>query len=35
MGHNLLHMARIMRENPIPPIGNTLEEMGGDAVHTG
>ena len=33
--HNLLHMARIMRENPIPPIGNTLEEMGGDAVHTG
>ena len=35
VGHNLLHMARIMRENPIPPIGNTLEEMGGDAVHTG
>jgi multimeric flavodoxin WrbA len=33
--HNLLHMARIMRDNPIPPIGNTIEEMGGDAVHTG
>ena len=33
--HNLLHMARIMRDNPIPPIGNTLEEMGGDAVHGG
>jgi multimeric flavodoxin WrbA len=33
--HNLLHMARIMRENPIPPIGNTLEEHGGDAVHAG
>ncbi len=33
--HNLLHMARIMRDNPIPPIGNTLEEHGGDAVHGG
>ena len=33
--HNLLHMARIMRDNPIPPIGNTVEEMGGDAVHVG
>ena len=33
--HNLLHMARIMRDNPIPPIGNTLKEMGGDAVHGG
>ena len=33
--HNLLHMARILRETPIPPIGNTIEEMGGDAVHTG
>lgn len=33
--HNLLHMARILRETPIPPIGNTLDEMGGDAVHTG
>jgi multimeric flavodoxin WrbA len=33
--HNLLHMARIMRDNPIPPIGNTLEEHGGDAVHAG
>jgi multimeric flavodoxin WrbA len=33
--HNLLHMARIIRDNPIPPIGNTLEEHGGDAVHTG
>jgi len=33
--HNLLHMARILRDNPIPPIGNTLEEMGGDAVHGG
>jgi multimeric flavodoxin WrbA len=33
--HNLLHMVRIMRENPIPPIGNTLEEHGGDAVHGG
>lgn len=33
--HNLLHMARILRDNPIPPIGNTLEEHGGDAVHTG
>jgi multimeric flavodoxin WrbA len=33
--HNLLHMAHIMRDNPIPPIGNTLDEMGGDAVHTG
>jgi multimeric flavodoxin WrbA len=33
--HNLLHMARILRESPIPPIGNTLEEHGGDAVHRG
>jgi multimeric flavodoxin WrbA len=33
--HNLLHMAVIMRDNPIPPIGNTLEEHGGDAVHGG
>jgi multimeric flavodoxin WrbA len=33
--HNLLHMAVILRDNPIPPIGNTLEEMGGDAVHVG
>jgi multimeric flavodoxin WrbA len=33
--HNLLHMAVILRDNPIPPIGNTLEEMGGDAVHGG
>lgn len=33
--HNLLHMARILRDTPIPPIGNTLEEHGGDAVHTG
>ena len=33
--HNLLHMARIMRDNPIPPIGNTLDEHGGDAVHGG
>ncbi len=33
--HNLLHMARIIRDSPIPPIGNTLEEHGGDAVHGG
>jgi hypothetical protein len=33
--HNLLHMARILRDNPIPPIGNTLEEMGGDVMHVG
>jgi multimeric flavodoxin WrbA len=33
--HNLLHMARILRDNPIPPIGNTLAEHGGDAVHGG
>ena len=33
--HNLLHMARILRENPIPPIGNTLDEMGGDVMHVG
>ena len=33
--HNLLHMAVIMRDNPIPPIGNTLAEHGGDAVHGG
>jgi multimeric flavodoxin WrbA len=33
--HNLLHMARILRESPIPPIGNTLDEHGGDAVHGG
>jgi multimeric flavodoxin WrbA len=33
--HNLLHLAVILRDNPIPPIGNTLEEMGGDAVHGG
>jgi len=33
--HNLLHMARIIRANPIPPIGNTLEDHGGDPVHTG
>jgi hypothetical protein len=25
----------ILRDSPIPPIGNTLEEMGGDAVHGG
>ena len=30
--HNLLHMARIIDDHPIPPIGNTLEEHGGDAV---
>jgi len=33
--HNLLHMAVILRDRPIPPIGNTLDEMGGDAVHGG
>ena len=33
--HNLLHMARIIRDNPIPPIGNTLDDYGGDAVHGG
>jgi multimeric flavodoxin WrbA len=33
--HNLLHMARILRESPIPPIGNTLDEDGDDAVHGG
>ena len=33
--HNLLHMARILRETPIPPIGNTLEEHGGDVMHVG
>ena len=33
--HNLLHMARILRDNPIPPIGNTLDEMGGDVMHVG
>jgi len=33
--HNLLHMARIMRDNPIPPIGNTLEDRGGDVMHVG
>ena len=33
--HNLLHMARILRANPIPPIGNTVDEHGGDPVHMG
>ena len=33
--HNLLHLARILRDNPIPPIGNTVTEHGGDAVHGG
>jgi multimeric flavodoxin WrbA len=33
--HNLLHMARILRDTPIPPIGNTLAEHGDDAVHGG
>jgi multimeric flavodoxin WrbA len=33
--HNLLHMARILRDSPIPPIGNTLDEMGGDVMHVG
>ena len=33
--HNLLHMACILRDNPIPPIGNTLDEMGGDVMHVG
>ena len=33
--HNLLHMAVILREHPIPPIGNTLEDHGGDPVHVG
>ena len=33
--HNLLHMAVILRDNPIPPIGNTLEDAGGDALHAG
>jgi multimeric flavodoxin WrbA len=33
--HNLLHMAVILREHPIPAIGNTLTEHGGDAVHVG
>lgn len=33
--HNLLHMAVILRDKPIPPIGNTPEEHGGDPVHVG
>ena len=33
--HNLLHMAVILRDHPIPPIGNTVEEHGGDARHRG
>ncbi len=33
--HNLLHMAVILRDHPIPPIGNTVTEHGGDPVHTG
>lgn len=33
--HNLLHMAVILRDHPIPPIGNTVEEHGGDALHRG
>ena len=32
--HNLLHMARILRERPIPAIGNTLEGDE-DACHGG
>ena len=32
--HNLLHMARILRESPIPAIGNTLEG-GEDPCHGG
>ena len=33
--HNLMHLAVILRDHPIPPIGNTLQEHGGDAVHVG
>ena len=32
--HNLLHMARIIRDNPIPPEGNTLEDKP-DKAHIG
>jgi hypothetical protein len=31
----MLHMARILKDNPIPPQGNTIEVHGGDAVHAG
>jgi hypothetical protein len=24
MAHNVVHMARILKENPIPPEGNTV-----------
>jgi multimeric flavodoxin WrbA len=33
--HNLLHMAVILRDHPIPAIGNTVAEHAGDAVHGG
>jgi multimeric flavodoxin WrbA len=32
MAHNLVHMARILKANPIPPEGNVMEE---ETVHIG
>lgn len=35
MAHNLVHMARILRENPIPAEGNTFEEEDEHGAHIG
>ncbi|HEY8201771.1 MAG TPA: flavodoxin family protein, partial [Actinomycetota bacterium] len=35
MAHNLVHMARILKANPIPPEGNTFDEESEHLVHNG
>lgn len=38
MSHNVVHLARILKANPIPPDGNTVHEdvhEGGDVRHVG
>lgn len=35
MAHNLVHLARILKANPIPAEGNTFEEEEEHAVHIG
>ena len=35
MAHNLVHMARILRDNPIPAEGNTFEEDDEHRTHIG
>ncbi len=35
MAHNLVHLARILKANPIPPEGNTFEEETEHHPHIG